>query len=122
AAEEARGDAGARRALQEEAPAAEQAKPQPPQPKPQTPAQPAPQPPTPPQPPAEFTRLMTQGQQAMAAKHYDEAVKAYTEALKLVPGDPEATKALHAAPQAPEGRETPPPQRAPQPRQETPTN
>src|SRR5262249_24915860 len=38
-----------------------------------------------------------QGQGALGAKHYDEAVKTFGDALKLQPGDAEATKALHNA-------------------------
>jgi cytochrome c-type biogenesis protein CcmH/NrfG len=49
----------------------------------------------------------------MAAKHYDDAVKAYGEALKLVPGDAEATKALNAAKLAAEASKPQPPAKPP---------
>src|SRR5262249_453348 len=44
-----------------------------------------------------FGRFLSQGQTAMAAKRYAEAITAYTEALELIPGDAAATKALRAA-------------------------
>jgi tetratricopeptide (TPR) repeat protein len=66
----------------------------------------------------DFNRLMQQGQTAMTAKHYDEAVKAYTEALKVIPGDTEATRALQGANQALDASRTPPkPPQTPQPPQ-----
>jgi colicin import membrane protein len=60
----------------------------------------------------EFTRLIGQGQTAMTAKRYEEAVKAYTEALKLQPNDSGATQALRNAEQALQSSKTPPPQPA----------
>jgi tetratricopeptide (TPR) repeat protein len=57
---------------------------------------------------ADYARLMTQGQTAMAAKRYDEAVKAYNDALKLMPGDAAATRALGEATRAHEASKTPP--------------
>ncbi|HMC64309.1 MAG TPA: tetratricopeptide repeat protein, partial [Gemmataceae bacterium] len=65
----------------------------------------------------DFHRLSTQGQTAMTAKRYDEAVRAYTEALKIMPGDPAITKALQLARQAQEASKSPP---KPQPKSETP--
>ncbi len=56
----------------------------------------------------EFARLTAQGQGAMAGKRYDEAVKVYGEALKLMPGDPAVTKALRDAGAALEASRTPP--------------
>src|SRR5262249_30372143 len=44
-----------------------------------------------------FQRLLRDGQDNLAKKHYDAAVVNLTEALKLNPGDPAATKALQAA-------------------------
>jgi hypothetical protein len=49
---------------------------------------------------AEFTRLMNQGQTAMAAKRYAEAVRAYGDALKQQPGDAAAMKGQRDAQQA----------------------
>jgi tetratricopeptide (TPR) repeat protein len=57
----------------------------------------------------DFNRLMAQGQAAMAAKRFPEAAKLYTEALKLQPGDPGATRALTDANKAAEAAKTPPP-------------
>ena len=57
---------------------------------------------------AEFTRLMGQGKAAMTAKRYEEAVKAYTDALKLQPGDAGATAALKEANQALQASKSPP--------------
>jgi tetratricopeptide (TPR) repeat protein len=59
-------------------------------------------PPPPPQrqPSPEYTRLMSQGQEFLAAKRYDEAIKAFSEALKIVPNDTAATKGLREAKQA----------------------
>lgn len=51
----------------------------------------------------EFTRLMGQGRSAMTAKRYDDAVKAFTDALRYQPGNPEATRALQDAEQARKG-------------------
>ena len=48
----------------------------------------------------EFNRQMALGKAAMTARRYDDAVKAFTEALKNQPGNAEATKALHDADQA----------------------
>ena len=42
----------------------------------------------------DFTRLMSQGQAAQAAKKYAEAISAYTEALRLFPMDADAKKGL----------------------------
>jgi tetratricopeptide (TPR) repeat protein len=53
---------------------------------------------------AEFTRLMTAGQTALAARKYTDAAKAYGDALKLFPNDPGARKGLadaQAGPKAP---------------------
>jgi tetratricopeptide (TPR) repeat protein len=46
---------------------------------------------------AEFNRLLTQGQQALTARKYPEAEKAFTQALALVPNDPTASKGLKDA-------------------------
>ncbi len=48
----------------------------------------------------DFKRLVSAGGQAMTLKKYDEAEKAYTDALRLQPGDPAATAALRQATQA----------------------
>jgi tetratricopeptide (TPR) repeat protein len=57
---------------------------------------------------AEYARLMAQGKAAMNAKKYDDAVKAYTEALKALPSDAAATSALKEANQALQGSKSPP--------------
>src|SRR5262249_40590997 len=44
-----------------------------------------------------FQRLLRDGQNNLAQKHYDAAVRHPTQALKPNPGDPAATKALQAA-------------------------
>jgi tetratricopeptide (TPR) repeat protein len=56
----------------------------------------------------EFARLMAAGQAAAGAKKYDDAIKAYTDALKLMPGDREATKGLNDAKQAADAAKAPP--------------
>jgi len=45
----------------------------------------------------DFTRLMAQGDDALEKKHYEEAEKAYGEALRLFPDDGAAVKGLIAA-------------------------
>jgi tetratricopeptide (TPR) repeat protein len=57
----------------------------------------------------EVARLVGRGQGAMAGKRYEEAVKAFGEALKLVPNDPAAMKGLREAQQAVEAGKPPPP-------------
>jgi tetratricopeptide (TPR) repeat protein len=57
----------------------------------------------------DFTRLVTAGQTAVAQKRYDVAVKAYTDALKIMPGDAGATRALQDATAAQRAAGTPPP-------------
>jgi tetratricopeptide (TPR) repeat protein len=57
---------------------------------------------------ADYTRLMNQGQTAMAGKHYADAVKAYGDALRVVPNDPTATKALKDAQAALDASKAPP--------------
>jgi hypothetical protein len=57
---------------------------------------------------AEYPRLMAHGKAAMTAKRYEEAVKAYTDALKAQPGDAAATAALKEANQALQGSKSPP--------------
>jgi tetratricopeptide (TPR) repeat protein len=61
----------------------------------------------------EYNRLMAQGQSALAAKHYDEAVKAFTEASRLEPGNAEVTQQLRTATQALEASRVPPPKPPP---------
>ena len=46
---------------------------------------------------AEFVRLMSQGDAAMLNQRFDDAVRAYSEASRLFPGDDGATKALRKA-------------------------
>jgi tetratricopeptide (TPR) repeat protein len=58
---------------------------------------------------ADYARLMAQGQTAMAGKHYADAVKAYGEALKVMPNDPAATKAHKDAQAALDASKAPPP-------------
>ncbi len=41
--------------------------------------------------------LMTQGQTALTARKYGDAIKAYSDALQLKPGDPKAAAGLHSA-------------------------
>ncbi len=65
---------------------------------------------------ADFTRLMTQGQTAMSAKKYAEAVTAFTAATKLQPGDKDAAKALADATKALEASKAPPPNKPEQPK------
>jgi colicin import membrane protein len=68
---------------------------------------------------AEFNRLMASGRQALAARRYEEAVKAFGDALKLQPGDPTATRSLREAQQALDASRPPPkpskPSKPPQP-------
>jgi tetratricopeptide (TPR) repeat protein len=46
---------------------------------------------------SEFNRLMTRGSTAVVGKHYDDAVKAYSEALRIRPDDATAKRALQNA-------------------------
>jgi tetratricopeptide (TPR) repeat protein len=46
---------------------------------------------------ADYTRQMTLGNAALKDKKWDDAIAAFSAALKLVPNDPEATKGLQAA-------------------------
>jgi tetratricopeptide (TPR) repeat protein len=57
---------------------------------------------------ADYAHAMNQGQTAMAGKHYDEAVRAYAEALKHQPNDPAATKAHRDAQAALDASKAPP--------------
>jgi tetratricopeptide (TPR) repeat protein len=57
----------------------------------------------------EFARQMAAGRAAMTARRYDDAVKAFTEALKYQPGNAEATKALREADQAAKAAKNPAP-------------
>jgi tetratricopeptide (TPR) repeat protein len=63
----------------------------------------------------DFTRLMTAGRSALAQKRYGEAIQAYTDALKVVPGDPGGTRALQDARAAQTAAATPPPVKSPPP-------
>src|SRR5262249_26871106 len=63
----------------------------------------------------EYTRQMTLGQQAMAAKRYADAAKAFGEALKLQPNDPAATRSLTEAQNAAKAPPMPIPQPKPMP-------
>jgi tetratricopeptide (TPR) repeat protein len=45
----------------------------------------------------EIANLMTQGQTALTGKKYDDAIKAYSAALQLQPGDAKAAAGLHSA-------------------------
>jgi len=58
---------------------------------------------------AEFNKLIAQGKNATADKHYDEAVRAYSDALKLFPNDPGATNLLQEANKALEASKKPTP-------------
>jgi tetratricopeptide (TPR) repeat protein len=71
-----------------------------PSPQPSPPKPPAPQPPAPPPPPAaqaEFNKHMAEGKRFATAHRFADAVKEYEAALKLWPGNPEATDALKRA-------------------------
>jgi len=71
---------------------------------------------------ADYTRLMNQGQTALTARRYDEALKAYTDALKLQPGDAAATRGQRDAQQgldAARGSSKPPPPPPPPPAEYT---
>jgi tetratricopeptide (TPR) repeat protein len=70
-----------------------------PAPRPQPPASPPPSPPrtAAPSPPMSFAQHMAEGQKLHAAKRYAEAAREYEAALKLQPGNPEATAALKRA-------------------------
>ena len=73
----------------------------PPRPMTPTPSTPRPQSPTPPPsmpaPQTAFAQHMAEGQKLQAAKRYAEAVREYEAALKLQPGNAEATAALKRA-------------------------
>jgi tetratricopeptide (TPR) repeat protein len=64
---------------------------------------------------AEFGRLMAQGQAALTAKRYAEAVAAYQGAVKLKPADAATAKALREAQQALEASRKPAPPPPPPP-------
>jgi tetratricopeptide (TPR) repeat protein len=64
---------------------------------------------------ADFTRFMSQGQAAMAGRRYEEAVKAYGEALKVIPTEPGANRAYQEATQALDAAKARPPQPPPGP-------
>ena len=57
---------------------------------------------------ADYSAQIALGQQALTAKHSADAVRAFTEALRLMPGDPAATKGLADA-RALDKPVTPPP-------------
>jgi len=59
---------------------------------------------------ADYTRLMNQGQTALAAKRYADAVKAYDDALHVVPNDGAATKGLKDAQTALDASKLPSPE------------
>jgi len=63
----------------------------------------------------EYGREMAQGQAAMAGKRFQEAVTAFTSALRAQPGDAAATRALGEARQALEASKAPRPAPAPVP-------
>jgi hypothetical protein len=62
---------------------------------------------------AEYNRLMAQGKTAMAARRYDDAVKAYADALRFQPGDAAATAAMAEAKKAQQAPTPPPPAKRP---------
>jgi tetratricopeptide (TPR) repeat protein len=64
---------------------------------------------------AEYARLMNAGQAALAARRYEDAVKAYGDALKLMPGDAAASKALAEANKALDAAKKPMPKTPPPP-------
>jgi tetratricopeptide (TPR) repeat protein len=64
-----------------------------------------------------YRRFMAQGQEAMSAKRYPEAVKAFNQALEVRPGDPAAAKGQREAVRALEGPNGPRPQPPEQPAQ-----
>src|SRR5207244_7484440 len=49
---------------------------------------------------ADFDKLITQGQTALAGKKYEQAIQAANDALKLFPDDKDATKLLNDATKA----------------------
>src|SRR5207253_5590333 len=49
---------------------------------------------------ADYEKLIAQAQAALAAKKYDDAIKAAGDALKLFPGDKDATKIVNEATKA----------------------
>jgi tetratricopeptide (TPR) repeat protein len=57
----------------------------------------------------DYARQMTAGRTALAAKKYDDAQRAFTEALKLQPNDVEATRLLKQAQDATKSPPLPPP-------------
>ena len=57
---------------------------------------------------ANYQKAMTAGKSHMSFKRYPDAVKAFNDALKLVPNDPQATQALQQAQQALDTMKTPP--------------
>ena len=66
---------------------------------------------------ADFARFMAQGQTALSAQRYGEAVQGFSEAVQLRPTDPGAARGLRDAQQALDRSRTPPPppKTAPQP-------
>lgn len=62
---------------------------------------------------AAYKDALSEGEKALAGKRYDEAIKAFNAALKLMPGDPAAARALKDATQAWDAaKKTPPPTKA----------
>jgi hypothetical protein len=57
---------------------------------------------------AEFKQLMADGQKDLAAKRFDEAVKTFRDALKVIPNEPTAMRALAEAQKALEASKIPP--------------
>ena len=66
---------------------------------------------------ADFNQLMNQGQQAMAAKRFDDAVKTYSAAVQLMPADPNAKRVTEAQ-NALAASKVPPKPKGPTPQEE----
>jgi len=57
----------------------------------------------------DFNHIVGQAQAALTAKRYDDAIKDYNDALKLMPGDATAARGLKDAMQARDAATAPPP-------------